>query len=161
MRSACPRSPRSNSRCRSPLPSTPACSQRGSRARWSGSFVMPPDEVEVLIDIVHAEVVERGDASRALIAALARSRAPLAAAVVLDTVVERVLARTVGLGPLEALLGDPEISEIMVNGPGRVWIERHGRLHESDVLVERATITLLVERIVSPLGLRVDRTSPL
>jgi pilus assembly protein CpaF len=105
--------------------------------------------------------VERGDASRALIAALARSRAPLAAAIVLDAVVDRVVARTVGLGSLETLLADPEVTEVMVNGPGRVWVERRGRVRESDVTLDGATITLLVERIVSPLGLRADRTSPL
>jgi pilus assembly protein CpaF len=122
---------------------------------------MPSDDVAALVDAVHAEVVEHGDVSRGLISTLARSRAPLAAAGVLDAVVDRVLARTVGLGPLDALLADAEITEVMVNGPGSVWIERHGRLHETDVQVEHATISLLVERIVSPLGLRVDRTSPL
>src|SRR3954466_9652738 len=142
----------------------PASSRRECRARCSetcGRCAMPRDDVAALVDAVHADVVERGDVSRALISSLARSRAPLAAAVVVDAVVDRVLARTVGLGPLEALLADHETTEVMVNGPGAVWIERHGGLHETDVHVEEATITLLVERIVSPLGLRVDRTSPL
>jgi pilus assembly protein CpaF len=49
----------------------------------------------------------------------------------------------------------------MVNGPGCVWIERGGTVEPTDVCLDRAAIELLVERIVAPLGLRADRTSPL
>ena len=79
----------------------------------------------------------------------------------LDAVVDRVLARTIGMGPLEPLLADMEVTEVMVNGPGPVWIERRGALEATEVRVDNATIELLVERIVAPLGLRADRTSPL
>jgi pilus assembly protein CpaF len=122
---------------------------------------MPRDPVSALVDEVHAEVVDRGEVSRTLIAGMARARAPLARGVVLDSVVDGVLARTVGLGPLEPLLADPDISEVMVNGPGAVWVERHGVLHETSVMVDHRAISLLVERIVAPLGLRADRTSPM
>lgn len=114
-----------------------------------------------LVDAVHREVVDRATAERGDVERLARSRAPLAPASDLDRVVDRVLARTIGLGPLEPLLADPSTSEVMVNGPGRVWIERGGVLEPTDVDLDLATIELLVERVVAPLGLRVDRTSPL
>jgi pilus assembly protein CpaF len=122
---------------------------------------MPPDDLSALVDGVHADVVDRGGVSRSLVARMARARAPLAPSAVVDGVVDRVLARTVGLGPLEPLLADPEVTEVMVNGPGVVWIERRGRLHETAVHVDGSTIGMLIERIVGPLGLRPDRTSPL
>jgi len=122
---------------------------------------MPRDVVSALADAVHAEIVDGADVSRGLIREVARARAPLADATVLESVVDRVVARTVGLGPLEPLLTDPEVTEVMVNGPGPVWVERRGVLGETAVTVDRAMIDLLVERIVAPLGLRADRTSPL
>ncbi|MGI8663063.1 MAG: CpaF family protein [Acidimicrobiales bacterium] len=69
--------------------------------------------------------------------------------------------RLVGLGPLDALLADAAVSEVMVNGAGAVWVERTGSLEETDVVLDVATIDHVLERIVAPLGLRVDRTSPL
>ena len=75
-------------------------------------------------------------------------------------VVARVRARIGGLGPLEPLLADPPVTEVMVNGPGPVWVERAGRLERTDVELDRAAIDLLVERVVAPLGLRADRASP-
>ena len=119
---------------------------------------MSPDE---LVDLVHREVVDRAASEPGAVARIARARAPLAPSAVVDRVVDRVLARTVGLGPLEPLLADPLVTEVMVNGPGPVWIERGGELEATDVSVDVDTIELLVERVVAPLGLRVDRTSPL
>jgi pilus assembly protein CpaF len=66
-----------------------------------------------------------------------------------------------GLGVLESLLADGDVSDVMVNGPGPVWVERRGALEELPIRLDRVTIDLLVERIVGPLGLRVDRSSPL
>ena len=71
------------------------------------------------------------------IAELVRAHDPLASATAVDEVVERVLARTVGFGPLDALLDDPSISEVMVNGDGSVWLERVGRLEQSSVAIDR------------------------
>ena len=72
-----------------------------------------------------------------------------------------VVARLHGLGPLEAVLGDPEVTEVMVNGPGPVWVERAGQVAPVDLILDRRQIELVIERIVSPLGLRADRTSPM
>jgi len=92
--------------------------------------------------------------------ALARE-APLLTGPERSGLADRVVARIQGLGPLAPLLADPAVSEVMVNGPGRVWVEHDGRLAPSDVVVDAATIDHLVERIVAPLGLRADRTAPL
>jgi pilus assembly protein CpaF len=67
----------------------------------------------------------------------------------------------VGLGPLEAVLADPDVTEVMVNGPGPVWVEKAGALRRLDVRLDRREVELLIERIVAPLGLRVDRAAPL
>ncbi|MEY2448171.1 MAG: pilus assembly protein CpaF [Acidimicrobiaceae bacterium] len=119
------------------------------------------DQVNALVDAVHDQIVDQAGGERAAVAQIARARAPLASAAVVDAVVDRVLARTVGLGPLEPLLVDGDVTEVMVNGPGPVWIERGGAIEATDVRLDRAAIELLVERIVAPLGLRADRTSPL
>lgn len=91
---------------------------------------------------------------------VAREEAPLAGREELDAAVNAVLAAGVGLGPLEPLLTDPAVTEVMVNGPGRVWVERAGRLEQTDVVVDGPAIARLVERVVAPLGLRADRGSP-
>ena len=92
---------------------------------------------------------------------LARTQAPLLGGPDLERLVAAVTARAEGLGPLEPLLADPDVTEVMVNGPGGVWIERQGRLQRVEVELSTATIEALIERVVGPLGLRVDRSSPL
>ncbi len=94
------------------------------------------------------------------IARLVRDQDPLAGAAAVDGVVDRVLARLVGLGPLDPLLADPAVTEVMVNGAGPVWVERGGTLERTTVTVDVATVEHVIERVVAPLGLRVDRTSP-
>ena len=66
-----------------------------------------------------------------------------------------------GLGPLEGLLADPDVSDVLVNGPGEVWVERLGRLKRTDVeFPDPASVVAAVERVIAPLGLRIDRASP-
>jgi pilus assembly protein CpaF len=95
------------------------------------------------------------------VAELARQAAPLLGAGSLRQVVAEVLADITGLGPLEPLLADGAVTEVMVNGPGRVWVERQGKLERVDVSLDNEGIERIIERIVAPLGLRVDRSSPL
>jgi pilus assembly protein CpaF len=59
------------------------------------------------------------------------------------------------------LMADDTITDIMVNGPGRVWVERGGVVEPTSVMLDRPTIDHLIERMVGPIGRRVDRTSPL
>jgi pilus assembly protein CpaF len=73
--------------------------------------------------------------------------------------VERLAA---GLGPLEPLLADPEVDEVMVNGPGQVWVERAGRLERTGVAFgSERELLHAIERILAPLGRRVDEATPL
>ncbi|HLM65504.1 MAG TPA: CpaF family protein [Acidimicrobiales bacterium] len=92
---------------------------------------------------------------------LVRDEAPLLPAADVDAVVDRVLARIGGVGPLEPLLADPAVTDVLVNGPGAVWVERAGRLASTPVVLDRKAIALLVERVVAPLGLRADRSTPI
>ena len=65
------------------------------------------------------------------------------------------------LGPLEDLLEDDSVSEIMVNGPSKVYVERNGRLELSDCqFTDDASVLAVIERIVSPLGRRIDESQP-
>jgi pilus assembly protein CpaF len=77
-------------------------------------------------------------------------------------VVNRVSDEVVGYGPIEPLLRDPDVTEVMVNGADDVYVERRGRIERvPDGLFEGEEAVLhLIERIVAPLGLRVDESSP-
>lgn len=86
--------------------------------------------------------------------------APLLPRVERADVLRQLDARRDGLGAIDALRADPAVSEIMVNGPGRVWIERHGQLNPSEVELDRAAVDHLVERLVVPIGRRVDQRTP-
>src|SRR5215218_1479664 len=76
--------------------------------------------------------------------------------------VARVADRSFGLGPLEPLLSDPAVDEVMVNGPGAVWVERAGRIERTDVaFATDEDLRDVIERILAPLGRRVDEAEPL
>ncbi len=79
-----------------------------------------------------------------------------------EQVRELILRDTVGLGPLEELLADAAVEEVMVNGPDHVYVEREGRIERTDVRFdsERA-LRDAIERILAPLGRRVDELSPM
>lgn len=79
-----------------------------------------------------------------------------------DSVVRDVLYETLGLGPLEALLSDPDINDILVNGANSVWIDRDGKLIETEVKFKDDNHLLhVINRIVSRVGRRVDESSPI
>ncbi len=79
-----------------------------------------------------------------------------------DEIAARIVRDTVGLGPLEELLADPEVEEVMVNGPDRVYVERRGRIEPTDVAFSgEEELRNAIERILAPLGRRVDELSPM
>jgi pilus assembly protein CpaF len=75
---------------------------------------------------------------------------------------ELILREAVGLGPLEELLADPAVEEVMVNGHERVYVERRGRIERTDVrFASEGALRDAIERILTPLGRRVDELSPM
>ncbi len=79
-----------------------------------------------------------------------------------ERLVEEVLDETFGLGPLELLLKDPTISDIMINGPSNVYVERGGKMQKTDVKFrDNSHLLQIIDRIVSKVGRRVDETCPM
>ena len=79
-----------------------------------------------------------------------------------DALTERIVRLATGLGPLERLLDDASVDEVMVNGPGSVYVERAGRIEPTDVsFADEAELRHAIERILAPVGRRVDEASPL
>lgn len=77
-------------------------------------------------------------------------------------VISDVIAEVSGLGPLQPLMSDSSITEIMVNGPKDVFVERRGKIVRADVEFEdQAHVQKIIERIVAPLGRRCDEASPM
>ncbi|MBA3282259.1 MAG: CpaF family protein [Acidimicrobiia bacterium] len=114
-------------------------------------------------ELVHARLLGEADLeppAPTRIAELVRQVDPLLSTAAVGDAVDRVRARVSGLGPLDPLLADPAVTDVLVNGPGPVWVERAGRIESTDIVLDRSTIDLLVERIVAPLGRRVDPASP-
>ncbi|HEU4598904.1 MAG TPA: CpaF family protein [Solirubrobacterales bacterium] len=79
-----------------------------------------------------------------------------------EQVAARVVRDSVGLGPLEVLLADPAVEEVLVNGPQQVYVERRGLLEQTDaVFASEEELRNTIERILAPLGRRVDELSPM
>ncbi len=77
-------------------------------------------------------------------------------------IVDMVMDNLVGMGPIEPLFRDPAVSDVFVNGPHEVWVERRGVLEPTDVVfADDQAVMAAVERTIAPLGLRLDRASPL
>ncbi len=90
-----------------------------------------------------------------------RTGAPLLSVDEVEARVDAMVDRRGGMAPIAALLADDSITEVMINGPGRVWIERDGLVEPGPTTIDGQQIELLIERITAPLGLRVDRTAPI
>ncbi len=79
-----------------------------------------------------------------------------------ERLVNEVLDETFGLGPLEALMADPTITDILINGHKVVYVERNGRLERADIVfTDERHLVHIVQRIVGRVGRRVDETSPM
>ena len=129
--------------------------------------------IEVLADSLRERLIERrrasaaagelpgGEPDEAVRELVDREAAPLAATE-RAALAARILRDTVGLGPLEDLLADPAVEEVMVNGPDRVYVERGGRIEPTDVaFADEEELRNAIERILAPLGRRVDELSPM
>ena len=103
---------------------------------------------------------DRDSVRRLLLDAYARVKADLKPEV-RDHILDAALADLIGYGPIDLLLPDPDISEIMINGAKHVFVERNGEVLETDVQFDDDDHLLrIIDRIVSPLGRRVDSDNP-
>src|SRR5438034_6252674 len=125
------------------------------------------DDLDVLAGVLRDELVARAgedDQSdvEARIRELVDARAGLLDLTQREELVRRVAQRSFGLGPLEPLLADPEVDEVMVCGTRPVWVERGGRLEPTSVaFADHGELLHAIERILAPLGRRVDEAEPL
>jgi pilus assembly protein CpaF len=114
------------------------------------------------VDVSRMNEDELRNTTSALINEIIASETGLPAGVDKARVAKAVLDEAVGLGPLEDLLSDPAITEIMVNRYDQIYIEQSGKLTLSDITFsgEKAVVSA-IERIVAPLGRRIDESSPM
>src|SRR3954454_3307594 len=127
------------------------------------------DDLDVLAGVLREELIARtGRGDQALtdvqgrIRDLVDQRAGVLDATTREELARRVASRSFGLGPLEPLLADPDVDEVMVCGTRPVWVERAGRLEPTSVaFADEAELLHAIERILAPLGRRVDEAEPL
>lgn len=80
----------------------------------------------------------------------------------MERLAEEIVDELTGFGPLEVLLRDPAVTEILVNGPHRVFVERDGILHQSELrFIDDHHVERVMQRILAPLGRRLDESSPM
>jgi pilus assembly protein CpaF len=107
------------------------------------------------------EKVARNRVAEAIRELLHRDRTPLALAE-RERMVSEIVDELFGLGPIEPLLADPAVSDILVNGPDRVYVERAGVLEKTDLFFNDSQhLMRIIDRIVSRVGRRVDESSPM
>jgi pilus assembly protein CpaF len=138
------------------------------------------DEIKPLQEKVHALVLQeldlfrrtalgtmasatlRAEARKAIERIIATGAVQLPPALDRASFVQELTAEIIGYGPLEPFLADESVSEIMVNGPDRIYIERRGRLALApERFISSDSLLRVIERIVSPLGRRLDEGSPM
>ncbi|MBS4032429.1 MAG: CpaF family protein [Clostridiales bacterium] len=79
-----------------------------------------------------------------------------------ERIVQEIVAEAVGFGPIHPLLNDESVSEVMVNGPNQVYVERKGKLVLTDVVFrDDQHVMHIIEKIVAPIGRRIDESSPM
>jgi pilus assembly protein CpaF len=144
-------------------------SQNGAPGQSNKSF-------EELKRLIHGKLVDKLDLSRVsdlagdtlrreirlVVERLCDTENPLLNRMERERLIDEVLDETFGFGPLEVLLKDPTISDILVNGPFKVFVERRGKLEKTDVKFrDNEHLLQIIDRIVSKVGRRVDETSPM
>ncbi len=93
--------------------------------------------------------------------ALARTKLTLSDSIQVH-LIRDILDEVIGYGPIQSLLDDPNVTEIMVNGPRKVYVEKKGRLERTNIVFEDDLhILKIIDRIVSPLGRHIDADSPM
>src|ERR1700746_423441 len=126
--------------------------------------------------LIHSKLVDKLDLSRVsdlagdtlrreirlVVERLCDTENPLLHRMERERLIDEVLDETFGFGPLELLLKNPTISDILINGPKKVYVERRGKMEKSDVKFrDNEHLLQIIDRIVSNVGRRVDETSPM
>src|SRR5215218_9899121 len=126
--------------------------------------------------IIHGKLVDKLDLSRVsdlagdtlrreirlVVERLCDTENPLLNRMERERLIDEVLDETFGFGPLEVLLKDPTISDILINGPHKIYVERRGKMEKTDVKFrDNEHLLQIIDRIVSKIGRRVDETSPM
>ncbi len=148
----------------------------GFNSGFGGGSQAGSKNTEELKKQIHAKLVERLDFTRVkdltsealrrdirrVIEHLCDTENPLLNRMEREKLIEEILDETLGFGPLEPLLKDPTVSDILVNGPRKVYVERRGKLEKSEISFrDNDHLLQIIDRIVSKVGRRVDETSPL
>jgi pilus assembly protein CpaF len=156
--------------------STNGASRMGSISQGGGGGDRGGKSFEELKRIIHGKLVDKLDLSRVsdlagdtlrreirlVVERLCDTENPLLNRMERERLIDEVLDETFGFGPLEVLLKDPTISDILVNGPSKVYVERRGKLEKTDVKFrDNDHLLQIIDRIVSKVGRRVDETSPM
>jgi len=133
-------------------------------------------EFQKLKTRIHRELIESLDLSklatmeearlrthvRNLAEALLRSQPSLAAGIDEDRLLEELMAESFGLGPLEPYMQDPDVTDILVNGPREVYVERLGRLQLTNtVFADEEHLMQIIQRVVARVGRRIDEQAPM
>jgi len=114
----------------------------------------------LITDMSVAEL--RDEASRVASQVIDSGAVGLPQGVTAQQLIEQVVAEAIGLGPIEPLLQDESISEVMVNGPQDIYVEQQGRLTRVPVrFIDARSLMSVIERIVTPLGRRIDEGAPM
>src|SRR5262245_22452562 len=131
---------------------------------------------EELKRLIHGKLVDKLDLSkvsdlegdtlrreiRLVVERLCDTENPLLNRMERERLIDEVLDETFGFGPLEMLLKDPTISDILINGPNKVFVERRGKMERTEVKFrDNEHLLQIIDRIVSKVGRRVDETSPM
>jgi pilus assembly protein CpaF len=126
------------------------------------------DDLDVIAGVLRDELVAGAGSDeapgdvQARIRALVDDKAGILDAAGREELARRIAQRSFGLGPLEPLLADPDVDEVMVCGTRPVWVERAGRLEPTGVaFADDGELLHAIERILAPLGRRVDEAEPL
>jgi pilus assembly protein CpaF len=99
---------------------------------------------------------------RSLATRLAQNAPELLSEVDRERLIDEIMSEVFGLGPLDGLMQDPTVSDILVNGPSMVYVERKGRLEPTDLLfADNAHLLQIIQRIAARVGRRADEMSPM
>lgn len=136
----------------------------------------PEGEFQKIKTRLHREVLERLDLSRLTrldeprlrlhirrqAEEILRSRPELSPGISEERLIDELMAESFGLGPLEPYMQDPDVTDILVNGPHEVYVERRGRLQETNtVFADEAHLLQIIQRVVARVGRRIDEMSPM